>query len=583
MRKLLACLVGVVWGLSLISGAFAKEYTPAFDGDVNEEEIQRNMIPDGARSEMYDGLPCYWDDAGSGDFVLMRYDGTESTVVIPDKVTKIGKYAFYNNDYVEEVILPDTLRCIATGAFKGCDNLKSVNLPTGLEEIYDDVFYQSGMVFDEICLPKNVKVIIGNPFGFATGYTAKISVDPENPYYDSRDNCNGIVETATNKLIVGNQMTTIPKSVTKLGKLVYPQFSENVNSIIIPEWVEEINYDTIGECNDDFIIFGYEFSAAQDYAAEINLEFGRLVPFSGVDVVLSDVISIGFYYYFSEAMASSRYFTAMLTYPDGTVGRLDEINIDGSCYQYDAAGTKVFGIQVPFAAKEINDRVTVTVYDDMSGKMVTEPVTYSIRQYCDELKKVTRSDAERDIADAVLTYGTYAQDYFNYRTDAYAKDINECVLSNASDVLNQIDGMEFDSSKLDLPESMEFYGSSLVLDYAITLKCFYKVYDSNMYGELVEGRLFRYDEIRDLYVQSHAGISILELDDPIITDYYPPEEGKECTITPMSYVVLALRRNYDDRLNNICIALYDYYTSAKTYDNYLKSLPSGPDETGILN
>lgn len=61
------------------------------------------------------------------------------------------------------------------------------------------------------------------------------------------------------------------------------------------------------------------------------------------------------------------------------------------------------------------------------------------------------------------------------------------------------------------------------------------------------------------------------------------EEEKECTITPMSYVVLALRRNYDDRLNNICIALYDYYTSAKTYDNYLKSLPSGPDETGILN
>jgi hypothetical protein len=47
---------------------------------------------------------------------------------------------------------------------------------------------------------------------------SQITVDPSNPKYDSRDNCNAIIETATNKLIVGCKNTKIPSSVTEVAE-----------------------------------------------------------------------------------------------------------------------------------------------------------------------------------------------------------------------------------------------------------------------------------------------------------------------------------------------------------------------------
>ncbi len=44
-----------------------------------------------------------------------------------------------------------------------------------------------------------------------------ITVDEENATYDSRNNCNAVIETATNKLIVGCQTTVIPEDVTTIG------------------------------------------------------------------------------------------------------------------------------------------------------------------------------------------------------------------------------------------------------------------------------------------------------------------------------------------------------------------------------
>ncbi len=45
-----------------------------------------------------------------------------------------------------------------------------------------------------------------------------ITVDPDNPTFDSRDNCNAIIETATNKLVAGCKSTIIPEGVTAIGE-----------------------------------------------------------------------------------------------------------------------------------------------------------------------------------------------------------------------------------------------------------------------------------------------------------------------------------------------------------------------------
>ena len=77
---------------------------------------------------------------------------------------------------------------------------------------------------------------------------ASITVDSENTAYDSRDNCNAIIEKTTNTLIAGCQNTVIPNSVTSIG---YGAFSycSGLTSIIIPNSVTETHSEVFYNCS----------------------------------------------------------------------------------------------------------------------------------------------------------------------------------------------------------------------------------------------------------------------------------------------------------------------------------------------
>ena len=68
-----------------------------------------------------------------------------------------------------------------------------------------------------------------------------IVVENGNPIYDSRENCNAIIETATNTLIQGCNSTIIPHGVTSINNHAFGQ-SIYLSSINIPDGVT-----TIGE------------------------------------------------------------------------------------------------------------------------------------------------------------------------------------------------------------------------------------------------------------------------------------------------------------------------------------------------
>jgi len=74
-----------------------------------------------------------------------------------------------------------------------------------------------------------------------SGYSAltNISVDENNKVYDSRENCNAIIETACNELIAGCSATVIPNSVQKIGFNAFSHCS-NLTNIVIPDSVREI-------------------------------------------------------------------------------------------------------------------------------------------------------------------------------------------------------------------------------------------------------------------------------------------------------------------------------------------------------
>ena len=75
-----------------------------------------------------------------------------------------------------------------------------------------------------------------------------ISVESGNTVYDSRNNCNAIVESATNTLMFGCKNTIIPNSVTSIGERAFED-CDGLTSITIPNSVTSIGEGAFYSCD----------------------------------------------------------------------------------------------------------------------------------------------------------------------------------------------------------------------------------------------------------------------------------------------------------------------------------------------
>lgn len=120
------------------------------------------------------------------------------------------------------VIFKEGTATICSYAFSGCTGLTSISIPNSVTGIGENVF--SG----------------------CSGLSS-IVVESGNTVYDSRNNCNAIIETATNTLTIGCGTTIIPNSVTSIG---YCAFSgcTSLTSITIPNSVTDIDTYAFSGC-----------------------------------------------------------------------------------------------------------------------------------------------------------------------------------------------------------------------------------------------------------------------------------------------------------------------------------------------
>lgn len=145
-----------------------------------------------------------------------------NSVILPNSVTSIGHKAFENCWSLTSIVIPDSVTGIGDYAFSGCYKLSSIKIGSGVSGI-------TGIVDDaDIC-----SVFVG-----CTGLSS-IEVSPNNNNYDSRNNCNAIIETSTNKLYVGCKNTVIPNNVTDIMTYSFSVCFE-LNSITIPDSVERV-------------------------------------------------------------------------------------------------------------------------------------------------------------------------------------------------------------------------------------------------------------------------------------------------------------------------------------------------------
>ena len=170
--------------------------------------------------------------------------GCKNTI-IPNGVKKIGYAAFQGCYDLKSIIIPNSVTSFEYESFSGCSSLTSFEIPNSVTKINERTF-SSCHGLTSITIPSNVKSIGGDLFSSCRNLTS-IVVEDNNANYDSRNNCNAIIEKSTNKLIAGCKTTTIPNSVASIGYNSMCGFSE-ITSISIPNSVTEICFGAFQSC-----------------------------------------------------------------------------------------------------------------------------------------------------------------------------------------------------------------------------------------------------------------------------------------------------------------------------------------------
>ena len=151
-----------------------------------------------------------------------EYEYKNGEVDIPQSVTYNGREF--------------TVTAIAGQAFKN-PYISRINIPEGIKVIKDSAFIYCNLS-EILRIPASVEY-----FGLSNMYPAlyidSIAIDKENPFYDSRQGCNAIIETATNTLIAGCKNTVIPYGVERIAKDAFV-CCEELKDISIPATVKEI-------------------------------------------------------------------------------------------------------------------------------------------------------------------------------------------------------------------------------------------------------------------------------------------------------------------------------------------------------
>lgn len=174
-------------------------------------------------------------------------------------VTYQGDDYYYDNNYSGEIVIPETVTydgvtypvtAIGDYAFSYCC-VTNIEIPNSIKEIGEGSFERNNLVSIEI--PKSVSDFGYHAFRGCKELTS-ITVASDNPYFDSRDNCNAIISTEGNGLLVGCQNTVIPDGVTWIAPWAFCG-CENLYEIEIPNSVTGIDYYAFAGCKNLEYIF----------------------------------------------------------------------------------------------------------------------------------------------------------------------------------------------------------------------------------------------------------------------------------------------------------------------------------------
>ena len=180
-----------------------------------------------------------------GLYETFKYAYDVENVLLPEGLISIGSGAFRGCRKLTTITIPQSVTNIGLSAFNSCTNLQSITLPDALESI-DDWAFGNCPSLKSVVIPKGVREIDCSAFQFCPNLTS-IVVSEDNPIYDSRENCNAIIRTSTNELVLGNHSSTIPNTVRRIGHAAFYD-CKDLKAIYIPDSVTYISNQVFEGC-----------------------------------------------------------------------------------------------------------------------------------------------------------------------------------------------------------------------------------------------------------------------------------------------------------------------------------------------
>ena len=251
IKKVLTIMLTLLLFFAMVPGsmpeglAYASEITASGEcgEDLTWELDEENVLTISGTGDMES---YYHVNERDANVPWNDYKFSIKKVIINDGVASIGDHAFHLFESLEEITIPESVTRIGDRSFNGCISLTSVNIPKNVTSIGMMAFnYCKSM--KNITISENVTSIGDKAFS-GCGALESIVVSDGNTVYDSRDNCNALIETETNKIIRGSSKTVIPQGIVIIGDSAFSG-CEGLLDINIPESVTSIGDYAFSNCS----------------------------------------------------------------------------------------------------------------------------------------------------------------------------------------------------------------------------------------------------------------------------------------------------------------------------------------------
>ena len=210
-----------------------EDKTPVEEEQTAEQSVEQQESPAEIEMEKQESEKSQNGFIINSDGELLQYTGSETRVVVPSNVKRIGALAFTGNKNIEEVVLPNGVQAIGRYAFSQCSNLKEITIPASLKVIQEGSLNGTGV--ETVVLPENVTEIGPSAFGSCKNLE-KINI-PE-----------GITELSDEVFLNCAKLkdVTIPNSVKTISQ--YAFYGTGVETVILPENITEVGASVFGSC-----------------------------------------------------------------------------------------------------------------------------------------------------------------------------------------------------------------------------------------------------------------------------------------------------------------------------------------------